>query len=52
MRVSNYYSINPTDPDVYHWFNNCPTGKQIPEHNKRSGTNGYRKCKDCIELDK
>jgi hypothetical protein len=46
-RVAPYHSSNPKDPDVYHDDDQCPTGKQIPTHNKRSGTNGYRRCKQC-----
>ncbi|MGK2954513.1 MAG: hypothetical protein ACSLFI_02425 [Solirubrobacterales bacterium] len=49
-KVSAYYSINPSDPDVYHDHDDCPTGKQIPAANKRSGTNGYRRCKQCTDL--
>jgi hypothetical protein len=30
VRVSPYYSINPTDPDVHHVHSDCPSGKQIP----------------------
>ena len=29
-QVGNYYSINPSDPDVYHDQSNCPSGQQIP----------------------
>ena len=50
MRVSAYYSINASDPDVHHVHNNCPTGQQIPEHNKRPGTNGYPQCKQCQKM--
>jgi hypothetical protein len=50
MRVSPYYSINPTDPDVHHDHNDCPTGKQIPARNRRSGTNDWRLCKNCREM--
>jgi hypothetical protein len=50
MKVGAYYSSNSSDPDVYHDHNDCPTGKQIPTHNKRQGTHGYRKCKDCVKL--
>lgn len=49
MRVSPYYSINPDDPDVYHVYDDCVSGKQIPPENKRSGTNGYRLCKHCAD---
>ncbi|GAB2817820.1 hypothetical protein GCM10027022_04750 [Alpinimonas psychrophila] len=50
MRVSPYYSINPSDPDVHHVHGNCPTGQRIPAHNKRAGTNGYRLCKVCAGM--
>ena len=49
-KVASYYSSNPSDPDVYHDHDDCPTGKQIPSHNKEYGTNGYRRCKDCVDL--
>jgi hypothetical protein len=42
-----YYSTNPSDPDVHHTYNDCVSGKQIPPQNRRSGTNGYRKCSHC-----
>ncbi len=51
MKVSPYHSKNPTDPDVYHDYDDCPTGRQIPQHNKAPGTNNYRRCKDCIDKD-
>jgi hypothetical protein len=50
VKVNPYYSANPADPDVYHDHDDCPTGKQIPAHNKRSGTNNYRRCLDCVRL--
>jgi hypothetical protein len=53
MKVSEYYSINPTDPDVYHDHNDCPSGSQIPESNKRYGrgpTGGYRRCLTCTNM--
>jgi hypothetical protein len=50
MRVMPYYSTNPTDPDVHHVHNNCPSGKQIPASYKRSGTNGWRICKTCADM--
>lgn len=39
VKVSAYHSINPSDPDVYHDHSDCPTGQQIPAHNRRPGTN-------------
>jgi hypothetical protein len=47
MKVSAYHSSNPSDPDVYHDHDDCPTGQQIPSWNKRSGTGGYPRCKQC-----
>lgn len=49
-KVAPYHSSNPSDPDVYHDHDNCPTGQQIPAANKESGTGGYRKCKQCEEM--
>lgn len=49
-RVSYYYSTNPADPDVYHWWDDCPTGQQIPARNRAYGRPvGYRECKQCVE---
>nr|BFF12444.1 hypothetical protein GCM10025699_37470 [Microbacterium flavescens] len=50
MRVSPYYSINPTDPDVHHVHDDCPSGQQIPDLNKRSGTNNWPLCKHCRDM--
>jgi hypothetical protein len=47
MKVNPYYSINPSDPDVWHDHSDCPTGQQIPAHNKRQGTGGKRRCEQC-----
>ena len=49
--VSLYHSSNPTDPDVYHDHDDCPSGQQIPAHNRLSGTGGYRRCRHCIDID-
>lgn len=50
MKTNPYYSINPTDPDVHHDHTNCPSGQQIPPHNKRYGTNGDPRCKSCVSM--
>lgn len=47
MRVPAYHSINASDPDVHHVHSDCPSGRQIPERNRRSGTNGWRLCTHC-----
>ena len=49
-KVSPYYSSNQSAPNVYHDHSDCPTGKQIPVANKKAGTNGYRRCKQCATL--
>lgn len=46
-KVSPYHSSNPSDPDVYHDHSDCPTGQQIPDRNRVSGTGGYRRCTQC-----
>lgn len=50
MKVPAYYSTNPSDPDVHHDHDNCPSGQQIPAHNRRQGTNGYPRCKHCVDM--
>jgi hypothetical protein len=50
-KVPPYHSSNPSDPDVYHDYDDCPTGQQIPAHNKVQGTGGYRRCHQCRAKD-
>lgn len=50
MRVPAYHSTNPSDPDVHHVDDNCPSGKQIPSANRGTGTNGWRLCKICADM--
>ncbi len=47
MKVSTYHSSNQSDPDVHHDHNDCPTGQQIPAHNKVNGTGGFPRCQQC-----
>lgn len=47
-RVAAYHSTNQSDPDVHHDDSNCPVGRQIPDRNKRSGTNGWPRCQRCV----
>ncbi len=49
VKVGAYHSSNPSDPDVYHDRDECPTGQQIPARNRLSGTGGNRKCKWCAD---
>lgn len=50
MKVPAYYSVNPSDPDVYHDHDDCPEGQQIPARNKRQGTNRHRRCLSCTKM--
>lgn len=47
MRVPAYHSSNPSNPDVYHVHNDCPSGIQIPPRNRVAGTGGNRMCDHC-----
>lgn len=49
MRVPAYHSTNPSDPDVHHVHDDCPTGQQIPWQNRAAGTGGYRQCMQCAD---
>ena len=52
--TSAFYSINevhkPAASRVYHDNSACPSGRDIPSHERRSGTGGYRQCHNCQEL--
>lgn len=50
MKVNPYHSSNPSDPDVYHDQNDCPSGQQIPASNRESGTGGYPKGQHCKDM--
>jgi hypothetical protein len=49
-KVAPYHSSDPSDPDVYHNHDNCPTGQQILFANRVPGTGGYRRCQQCTDL--
>jgi hypothetical protein len=53
-KTAAFYSINeekkPAGNRVYHDNNACAPGSDIPPHERRQGTGGYRLCKDCQEL--
>ncbi len=50
MKTTAYHSSNPSDPDVHHDHSNCPSGQQIPAHNRLSGTGGYHRCGHCKNM--
>ena len=39
--------MKPVENRVYHNNSACPPGRDIPANERRSGTGGYRLCKDC-----
>ncbi len=51
--VASFYSINeakkPAAKQVHHNNNKCAPGRDIPAHERRSGTGGYRLCEKCQE---
>lgn len=51
MKVNPYHSSDPSDPDVYHDYNDCPNGQQIPASNRQPGRSNYRRCENCKKKD-
>jgi hypothetical protein len=55
-KVADFYSINeakkPADKRVYHNNGACIPGRDIPAHERRSGTGNYRLCDDCGRLNR
>lgn len=49
--TSPYHSIDESDPDVYHDYEDCPNGQQIPPENRRVGKNGWPRCGSCERMD-
>jgi hypothetical protein len=49
--VAAFHSINevkkPPQHRVYHNNSVCPSGRDIPQGERLSGTGGYRLCEDC-----
>lgn len=54
--TSPFYSVNevnkPAENRVYHDNTACGPGQEVPERDRRSGTNNYRRCYDCDRLDR
>lgn len=50
ISCSPYYSTNQSDPDVHHDYSDCPSGQQIPAHNRAAGTGGYPRCGHCQSM--
>jgi len=53
-RVSDFHSINeatkPITQRVYHNSSACPSGRDIPLNERRTGAAGYKLCDDCARL--
>lgn len=49
--TSPYHSTDPTDPQVYHDYIDCPNGQQIDPGHKKDGTGGLPRCGSCERLD-
>jgi hypothetical protein len=54
--VSAFYSVNEAKKSpthrVHHNNGACPPGRDIPRHERQSGTGGYRLCHDCDNLNR
>ncbi len=52
-KVPAFYSVNeaskPASERVYHDNSACPTGREIPQNERKSGMNGYKLCGDCVK---
>lgn len=52
--VTSFYSVNeankPATERVYHNNGACRVGQDIPQSERRAGTNGYRLCQNCSTL--
>ena len=51
-----FYSVNEAQKipanRVYHDNSACPSGRDIPQNERRLGTGGYRLCNNCENLDR
>jgi hypothetical protein len=41
----------PAENRVYHDNDRCFSGRDIPQHDRREGAEGYRLCVECARLD-
>lgn len=52
--TATFYSVNeaekPAANRVYHNNSQCGPGREIPQNDRRNGSNGYRLCDDCEKL--
>ena len=52
-KVPEFYSVNeaskPAGNRRHHNNNACAPGRDIPQHERRTGTGGYPLCQDCTK---
>lgn len=51
-KTAPWHSIKRSDAPVYHDNTSCKTGNNIERENRRSGTGGRRRCRECTGLSK
>ena len=55
-KVADFHSINeaskPVGNRVYHNNSQCAPGRDIPQHERRAGTGGYKICNHCDQLNR
>lgn len=55
-KVAEFHSINevkkPEKDRVHHNNSTCPPGRDIPQHERKPGSGGYRLCDDCARFDR
>jgi hypothetical protein len=53
-KVPTFYSVHeakkPEAHRVHHENDRCFSGRDIPQHDRRVGDNGYRLCVECTRL--
>jgi hypothetical protein len=55
-KATDFYSVNEADKSpenrVYHNNSACHSGRDIPRHERKDGTHGYRLCDHRINLNR
>jgi hypothetical protein len=56
MRMAPFHSANetnkPEDKRVHHNNNQCPSGQDIRQRDRKDGTAGYQVCRHCQDLNR
>lgn len=55
MKGKPYFSVNeinkPPQDRVFHTYDDCQSGREIPQEERQDGRSNYRKCKHCERRD-